>query len=100
MYSAADCVEMLIIYVDGTLERQQAHLDHKTIFSVIARTVVTGQILPNRKEIGGAPRTVRTVENEGAILDAFEEGSESIREVAQELNIEYFENFCTSSDED
>jgi hypothetical protein len=107
MYSAADCVEMLIMYVDGTLERQQAqrfpnrnHLDHKTIFSVIARTVVTGQILPNRKEIGGAPRIVRTVENEEAILDAFEEGTESIREVAQELNIEYFENFCTSSDED
>jgi hypothetical protein len=44
-------------------------------------------ILPNRKETGGAPRTVRTVENEEAILDAFEEGTESIREVAQELNI-------------
>jgi predicted DNA-binding protein YlxM (UPF0122 family) len=27
------------------------------------------------------------VEDEGAILDAFEEGTESIREVAQELNI-------------
>jgi hypothetical protein len=44
-------------------------------------------ILPNRKETGGAPRTVRTVENEEAILDTFEEGTESIREVAQELNI-------------
>jgi hypothetical protein len=44
-------------------------------------------ILPNRKETGGTPRTVRTVENEEAILDTFEEGTESIREVAQELNI-------------
>jgi hypothetical protein len=33
------------------------------------------------------PMTVRTVENEEAILDAFEECTESIREVAQELNI-------------
>jgi hypothetical protein len=48
------------------------------------------------KESGEAPRTVRTVENEEAILDAFEEGTESIRKVAQE----YFENFSTSSDED
>jgi hypothetical protein len=87
MYSATDYVEMLIIYVDGMLERQQAqrfpnrnNSNHKTILSVIARSVVTGQILPNRKEIGGAPRTVRTVENEEAILDAFEESIETIRE--------------------
>jgi hypothetical protein len=34
------------------------------------------------------PTTVCTVENEEAILDAFEEGTfESIREVSQELNI-------------
>jgi mannitol/fructose-specific phosphotransferase system IIA component (Ntr-type) len=65
------------------LERQQGvyaqrfpnrnHPDHKTIFSVIARTVETDQVL----------MTVRTVENEEAILDAFEEGTESIREVDQ-----------------
>jgi hypothetical protein len=54
------------------------------ILSAIARTIETGHILPNRKETGGAPRNVRTVENEEAILDAFEEGTESIREVAQE----------------
>jgi hypothetical protein len=57
------------------------------ILGVIDRTVETSQILPNRKEIGGAPRTVRTVENEQTILDAFEEGIETFREVAQELNI-------------
>jgi transposase len=38
-------------------------------------------------EIDGATRTVRTIENEEAILDAFEKGTESIREVAQKLNI-------------
>jgi transcriptional regulator with PAS, ATPase and Fis domain len=63
------------------------HPNHKVIVSAIARTIERGHILPNRKETGGAPRTVRTVENEEAILDAFEEGTESIREVAQELNI-------------
>jgi hypothetical protein len=63
------------------------HPNHKVIVSAIARTIETGHILPNRKETGGAPRTVRTVENEEAILDAFKEGTESIREVAQELNI-------------
>jgi hypothetical protein len=54
------------------------------ILSAIARTIERGHILPNRKETGGAPRNVRTVENEEAVLDAFEEGTESIREVAQE----------------
>jgi hypothetical protein len=63
------------------------HSKHKVILSASARTIETGHILPNRKETGGAPRTVRTVENEEAILYAFEEGTESIREVAQELNI-------------
>jgi transcriptional regulator with PAS, ATPase and Fis domain len=63
------------------------HPIHKVILSAIARTIETGHILPNRKESDGAPRTVRTVKNEEAILDAFEEGTESVREVAQELNI-------------
>jgi hypothetical protein len=63
------------------------HPNHKVVVSAIARTIETGHILPNRKETDGAPRTVRTVENEEAILDDFKEGIESIREVAQELNI-------------
>jgi predicted DNA-binding protein YlxM (UPF0122 family) len=99
MYSAADYVEMLLIYGEcGRNARAAArmyaqrfpnrnHPNHKVILSAIARTIEAGHILPNRKETGGAPRTVRTVENEEAILDAFEEGTESIREVAQELNI-------------
>jgi hypothetical protein len=99
MYSAGNYVEMLIIYGKcGRNARETArvyaqgfpnrnHPDYKTIVSVIARTVETGQILPNRKKIGGAPSTVRTVENEETILDAFEKGTESIREVAQKLNI-------------
>jgi hypothetical protein len=99
MYSAADYVEMLLIYGGcGRNARAAArmyaqrfpnrnHANHKVILSVIARTIQTGHILPNRKETGGAPRTVRTVENEEAILDASEEGTESIRKVAQELNI-------------
>jgi hypothetical protein len=89
MYSAADYVEILIIYgkcegnaketARGYAQRfpNRNHPDHKTILSVIARTVETDQI----------PMTVRTVENEYAILDAFEEGTESIKDVAQELNI-------------
>jgi hypothetical protein len=99
MYSAADYVEMLLIY--GECERNaraaagmyaqrfpnRNHPNHKVILSATARTIEIGHILPNRKESSGAPRTVRTVENEEAILDAFEEGTESIREVAQELYI-------------
>jgi hypothetical protein len=66
MYSAADYVEILIIYGKcGGNARETArvyaqrfpsrnHPDHKTILSVIARTVETGKI----------PMTVRTVENE------------------------------------
>jgi predicted DNA-binding protein (UPF0251 family) len=91
MYSAADYVEMLIFTWTECQNAQRFpnrnHPDHKRIISVIAQTVETSQILPNRKEIGGAPRTVRTVENEEAILDAFEEGIETFKEVAQELNI-------------
>jgi hypothetical protein len=71
------------------------HPNQKVILSAVAQTIETGHILPNRTETGGAPRTVRTVENEDSILYAFEEGTESIREVAQELNISK-----TSSDED
>jgi hypothetical protein len=84
VYSAVDYVEMLIIYGEcgrnareGTMVYAQRfpnrnYPDNKMILSIIARRVETGQILPNRKEIGGAPRIVRTVENEEAILDAFE----------------------------
>jgi hypothetical protein len=63
------------------------HPNHKVILNAIARTIETGHILPITKVTGGALRTVRSVENEEAILGAFEEGTESIREVAQELNI-------------
>jgi DNA-binding NarL/FixJ family response regulator len=91
MYSAADYVEMLIFTWTECQNAQRFpnrnHPNHKRLISVIAQTVETSQILPNRKEIGGAPRTVRTVENEEAILDAFEEGIETFKEVAQELNI-------------
>ncbi|KAJ3629816.1 hypothetical protein MTP99_014183 [Tenebrio molitor] len=95
MYSASatDYVEMLIIYGKcGRSAREAARVyaqrfpnrnnpDHKTILCY--RT-----ILPNSKEIGDATRRpVRTVENEESILDAFEDGIESIREVAWELNI-------------
>jgi transcriptional regulator of acetoin/glycerol metabolism len=90
---------MLLIYGEcGQNARAEARMyaqrfpnrnnpNHKVILSAIARTIETGHILPNRKETGWAPRTVRTVENEEAILDAFEEAIEIIREVAQELNI-------------
>jgi hypothetical protein len=92
MYSAADYVEILLIHGEcGRNARAAArmyaqrfpnrnHPNHKVILSTVARTIETGHILPNRKETGGAPRTVRIVENEEVILDAFEE-------VAQELNI-------------
>jgi hypothetical protein len=45
--------------------------------------------LPNRNEIGGgAARTARTLANEESILNIVEEdGTRSIREIAQEVNI-------------
>jgi IS30 family transposase len=44
--------------------------------------------LPNRNEIGGGAQTARTLANEEAILNIVEEdGTRSIREIAQELDI-------------
>ena len=54
----------------------------------MARTQETGQVVPNRKEIGGAPRIARTVQNEEAVLNAVEEdGTRSIAEIARPLGI-------------
>jgi transcriptional regulator with PAS, ATPase and Fis domain len=74
--------------VDGMLERQQGFMPNVFLTGIIQITK-RSSVLSHEQEIGGAPRTVRTVENEEAtrILDAFEEGAESIREVAQEFNI-------------
>jgi transposase-like protein len=44
--------------------------------------------MPDRKNIVGAPRIARTVENEQAVLDAFEDDdTKSISEVARLLDI-------------
>jgi AraC-like DNA-binding protein len=82
---------------DGTLRRQQEFSDrfpdrpsphHKTILRVLARAQETGKVLPNLNEIGGGARTARTLANEEAILNIVEEdGTRSIREIAQEVDI-------------
>jgi hypothetical protein len=55
---------------------------------VLARAQETGKVLPNRNEIGGGARTARTLANEEAILNIVEEdGTRSIREIAQEIDI-------------
>jgi hypothetical protein len=101
MYSAADYVEMLIIIFEecGRNAREAARIfsdlfpdrpspDHKTILRVLARAQETGKVLPNRNEIGGSARNARTLANEEAILNIVEEdGTRSIREIAQELDI-------------
>jgi AraC-like DNA-binding protein len=95
MYSAADYVEMLIIF--GEYAREAARIfsdrfsdrpDHKTILRVLARAQETRKVLPNRNEIGGGARTARTLANEEAILNIVEEDRTwSIREIAQEVDI-------------
>jgi hypothetical protein len=98
MYSAADYVEMLIIFGEcGRNAREAARIfsdrfpdrpspDHKTILRVLARAQETGKVLPNLNEIGGGARTARTLANEEAILNIVEEdGTRSIREIAQKL---------------
>jgi hypothetical protein len=96
----ADYVEMLIIFGEcGRNAREAARIfsdrfpdrpspDHKTILRVLARAQETGKVLPNRNEIGGGARTARTFANEEAILNIVEEdGTRSIREIAQEVDI-------------
>jgi AraC-like DNA-binding protein len=96
MYSAADYVEMLIIFGEcGRNAKEAARIfserfpdrpspDHKTILRVLARAQETGKVLPNRNEIGGGARSARTL----AILNIVEEdGTRSIREIAQEVDI-------------
>jgi hypothetical protein len=46
------------------------------------------QTQPVRREVGGAPRNVRTVEHEEAVLNVFEEdGTRSIRTVSHEMGL-------------
>jgi hypothetical protein len=54
---------------------------------VLARAQETGKVLPNRNEIGGGARTGRTLANEEAIQYVEEDGTRSIREIAQEVDI-------------
>jgi FixJ family two-component response regulator len=99
MYSAAYYAEMLIIFGErGRNAREAARIladrfpdrpsDHKTILRVLARAQETGKVLPNRNEIAGGALTARTLANEEAILNIVEEdGTRSIREIAQEVDI-------------
>jgi hypothetical protein len=68
--------------------QRQSHPDHKTILKLIARSRETGQMQPVRRKVGGAPRNVRTVEHEEAVLNVFEEdGTRSIRTVSREMGL-------------
>jgi hypothetical protein len=44
------------------------------MLKLIARSRETGQMQPVRRKVGGAPRNVRTVEHEEAVLNVFELG--------------------------
>ncbi|KAJ3631727.1 hypothetical protein MTP99_012838 [Tenebrio molitor] len=95
MYSAAYYVEMLIIFGErGRDAREAARIltdrfpDRPSILRVLARAQETGKVLPNRNEIAGGALTARTLANEEAILNIVEEdGTRSIREIAQEVDI-------------
>jgi hypothetical protein len=66
--------------------QRQNHPDHKTILKLIARSRETGQMQSVRREV--APRNVRTVEHEEAVLNVFEEdGTRSIRTVSREMGL-------------
>jgi hypothetical protein len=68
--------------------QRQSHSDHKTILKLIARSRETGQMQPVLREVGGAPRNVRSVEHEEAVLNVFEEdGTRSIRTVSREMGL-------------
>jgi hypothetical protein len=68
--------------------QRQNHPDHKTILKLIARSRETGQMQPVRREVGGAPRNVRTVEHKEAVLNVFgENGTRSIRTVSREMGL-------------
>jgi hypothetical protein len=68
--------------------QRQSHPDHKTILKLIARSRETGQMQPVRRKVGDAPRNVRTVEHEEAVLNVFEEdGTRSIRTVSREMGL-------------
>jgi hypothetical protein len=98
MYSSSEYLDMILTFARcGNNAREavrlyreqfpqrQSHPDHKTILKLIARSRETGQMQPVRREVGGAPRNVRTVE---AVLNVFEEdGTRSIRTVSREMGL-------------
>jgi hypothetical protein len=97
MYSSSEYVDMILTFARcGNNAREavrlyreqfpqrQSHPDHKTI----ARSRESGQMQPVRRKVGGAPRNVRTVEHEEAVLNVFEEdGTRSIRTVSREMGL-------------
>jgi hypothetical protein len=101
MYSSSEYVDMILTFARcGNNAREavrlyreqfpqrQIHSDHKTILKLIARSRETGQMQPVRSEVGGAPRNVRTVEYEEAVLNVFEEdGTRRIRTVSREMGL-------------
>jgi hypothetical protein len=101
MYSSSEYVDMILTFARcGNNAREavrlyreqfpqrQSHSDHKTILKLIARSQETGQMQPVRREVGGAPRNVRTVEHEETVLNVFEEdGTRSIRTVSREMSL-------------
>jgi predicted ATP-grasp superfamily ATP-dependent carboligase len=55
---------------------------------LIARSRETGQMEPVRREVGDAPRNVRTVEHEEPVLNVFaEDDTRSIRTVSREMGL-------------
>jgi hypothetical protein len=101
MYSSSEYVDMILTFARrGNNAREavrlyreqfpqrQSHSYHKTILKLIARSRETGQMQPVRREVGGAPKNVRTVEHEEAVLNVSEEhGTRSIRTVSREMGL-------------
>jgi hypothetical protein len=101
MYSSSEYVDMILTFARcgnnareavrlyrEQFSQRQSHPDHKTILKLIARNRETGQMQPVRRKVGGAPRNVRTVEHEEAVLNVFEQdGTRSILTVSREMGL-------------
>jgi hypothetical protein len=88
IYSSSEYVDTILTFARCGNNAREANPDHKTILKLIARSRQTGQMQPVRREVGGAPRNVRTVEHEEVVLNVFEEdGTRSIRTVYREMGL-------------
>jgi hypothetical protein len=84
MYSSSEYIDMILTFARcGNNAREAVRLYRDNFHKD-----KTGQMQPVRRKVGGAPRNVRTVEHEEAVLNVFEEdGTRSIRTVSREMGL-------------